>query len=86
MKAKTMAGIFKANPSEETVWGLIKDEIRETKELSLVRKVSSDSGMTAILKEADDRWRAFAKLCPEVNPDAFKISIHKLVPLTKELL
>jgi hypothetical protein len=37
------------------------------------------------LRELDDKWRAFTKLCPEVNPNGFKIALHVLVPLAKEI-
>ena len=86
MKAKEMAATFKADPTAKTASGLVYKVIMETKELAEKRKISSDSALAVILKEADDKWRAFARLCPEIHPDGFKLAIHKSVPASKVLL
>ena len=86
MKAKEMAATFKADPTAKTASDLVYKVIIETKHLAEKRRISSDSALAAILKEADDKWRAFARQCPEINPDGFKMAIHQAVPTSKALL
>jgi len=47
--------------------------------------VRSNHAMAAVIREMDDKWRAFARLCPSVAPDGFRTAIHRLVPVSKEV-
>lgn len=86
MTAKEMAVRFNAAPELNTVADLLFEELNGTRTLALQRKISTDSGMASILRETDDRWRAFAKLCPQINPDGFKLVLHRELPSSKILL
>jgi hypothetical protein len=86
MKAKEMEARFKANPVAQTCAGMCFEMIMETKALALKRGIQSNSALAAILREADDKWRAFARRCPEVNPGGFKAAVHKLLPSAVTLL
>jgi hypothetical protein len=85
MKAKDMAATFQANPDIETARKLIAACILETKTLAEARKIRSDSALRAIIQEVDDKWRAFARLCPEIQPDGFKKALHLNIPTSKEI-
>jgi UPF0288 family protein (methanogenesis marker protein 3) len=85
MKAKEMAEIYKKKPTVDTLARLAHDMVMESKTIAEQRHIKSDSALNSILRELDDKWRAFTKLCPEVNPNGFKIALHVLVPLAKEI-
>lgn len=89
MKAKDMVARYCATPEAEkldTLISIIHDCIKETKTIADARGVKSNSGLTAVLREIDDKYRAFARQCDGVNPDGFKISLHKVIPLSSVLL
>lgn len=86
MKAKEMAALYKANPTDETLREILFQEITGTRKLALLRGVKTNDALRAILVETNDRWQAFARLCPEVNPNAFKIVLHATVPSSKNIL
>lgn len=88
MKAKDLAAKFNAAPEdkrEEVIEDIIFNAIQETRELALKRGVKTDAAMAAIIRECDDKWRAFARLCPAVSPDGFKVVLHKLIPASVSL-
>jgi hypothetical protein len=85
MKAKEMAAKFQANPIPETAAELLHACIMESKALVDQRKVKTDAGLLAVFRELDDKWKAFARLCPEVNPGGFKLALHRVIPVSKEL-
>jgi hypothetical protein len=85
MKAKEMAAEYKANPTMETAKKLVTECILETKTIAEARKIRSDSALRAIIQEVDDKWRAFARLCPEIQPSAFKTALHLSVPTSKDI-
>jgi hypothetical protein len=86
MKAKDMAARYNAAPTIDTLLSIIHDCIKETKTIADARRVKSNSGMAAVLREVDDKYRAFARQCSDVNPDGFKLSVHKVSPASKLLL
>jgi hypothetical protein len=85
MKAKDMAETFKANPTLDTVRDLVTDCILETKTIAEARKIQSDQALRAIIQEVDDKWRALARLCPEIKPDGFKTALHLNIPTSKDI-
>jgi hypothetical protein len=86
MKAAEMAAAYKANPTTKTIADLATEAVMATKTMAEARRIASDSALIAILKEQDDKWRAFARKCPDVNPNGFKIILHQLIPTSKHLL
>jgi len=86
MKAKEMAKRFQESPTEDTLKRLLHDCIMESKDFISRRNVQADDALAGILRELDDKWRAFARLCPQVNPDGFKVGISKVAPVSKEML
>ena len=90
MKAKEMAAAYNAAPTEVEKLAVLQDlvfnEIKGTEKLAKARGAKTNSALAAILREADDRWRAFARLCDGVKPDGFKDCLHAAVPQSKLLL
>jgi len=85
MKAKEMAERFNASPTDDTLIKIAVDCVKETKVIAEARGVRSNHAMAAVIREMDDKWRAFARLCPSVAPDGFRTAIHRLVPVSKEV-
>jgi hypothetical protein len=86
MKAADMAARYKAEPTTQTLGTLAEEAVMATKTMAEQRKISTDSALASILREQDEKWRAFARRCPDVNPEGFKIILHKLIPTSKHLL
>jgi hypothetical protein len=57
----------------------------ETRTKAMARRVTNDASMRAIIREIDDKWRAFVRMCPQVNPDGVKLAVHRLIPESKFL-
>jgi hypothetical protein len=81
MKAKDLAARFKASPTNETLVTLALEVHKEAGVLFKLRKTESNDAYLAVIREQDDKWRAFSRLCPAVNPDGFRLTLHKLAPL-----
>jgi hypothetical protein len=87
MKAKEMSARYIASEDKiSTIVDLASACVMEVKTLSATRHANSPESLKAILREIDDKWRAFARLCPDVLPDAFKIAMHTIVPDSKLFL
>lgn len=80
LRAKDMAEAFKKSPDAETAAKLASRMVIETSELAKRRKVSTNAGLISIWKELDERWRAFARRCPEIKADGFRIALKAAVP------
>ena len=86
MKAADMAKRFnEATDKDKVVRDILFDEIKSTNTVALTRGVKTNAGLLAVLKETDERWKAFCRLCPVVKPTAFKVGLHIAVPSSKEL-
>lgn len=85
MKAADLAEIYTKNRTGETLARLAFNEVKGTAELAKKRKISTNEALIAIIRETDERWRAFSKLCPDVSPEGFKIMLHTMTPVSKEL-
>ena len=88
MRAKDLAKQFNETPSEQRLDLLCKmvgECVSETRDVALARGVKTDSAMKAVIREVDDKWRAFARQCPGVHPDGFKMGLHHFIPPSKEL-
>lgn len=86
MKAKDYHARYLANKTEDELIDIATAMVLETKEIALKRSIKSDSAMAAILREQDDKWKAFVRLNPGINPSFFKIVLHKLIPVAVHLL
>lgn len=85
MNSIEMMARYSVSRNVDTLLDLIIDLIKEIKTLAEKRQVQSDVGISAILREQDDKFHAFARQYPEINPDSFKIVIHKVLPDTIKL-
>jgi len=91
MKAKDMAARYLADRTPENAAKIAYDLVMETSAIATARHCQSNSAMTAVLRECDDKWRAFCRLVSSdefgctVNTNGFKLVLHKLVPLAVEL-
>lgn len=85
MKAKEMAERYQAEPTVKTLTSLAGECIKEVKTMAEARGVRDDNPMRQVIREVDDKWRAFARLCPDVAPGGFKAALHAIVPISKEL-
>lgn len=78
MKAKEYAQQYNAAKTEEekkeAIRKIIVGFVAEVKSLAQARKAVSNSALASIVKEQDDKWRAFARLVEDktVDPDGFK--------------
>ena len=81
MKAEDYAKIWiESGKSTETLMSITILLIKETSTIARERGVGSDEAMASVIKEIDDKWRAFANLFPgEFSPEAFRTSIFRLV-------
>jgi hypothetical protein len=86
MKAEELAARYVCSPNIDTVINLATEVVLETKAIASKRNVQTDAAMTAILREQEDKWKAFARRCPSVRPGAFKLVLHTLVPVAEKLL
>jgi len=74
MKAKALAQIYKESPSQKTLSKIILHMESEVTELINVRQIDSQEGMRQLNRQQEDKWQAFCRLCPEVNPGLWSIS------------
>jgi hypothetical protein len=76
MKAKDYAEKYKeSGKSDKVLKEIIFSFIKEVKEIANARKISSrnDQAIISIIREVDNKWRAFAKFFPgEINPEGFR--------------
>ena len=81
MKAKEYADRYLKDPSDITLWGVGKDIWDETKALIKSRHAQTDAALWSILNEQDRKWRAFARLVKDINPDGYRLLIQKYMPV-----
>jgi hypothetical protein len=86
MKAKEMADRYRAAPTTSTIKMLFHECVKEITTKSKARGAKSDSAVAAVVKEQDDKWKAFSRLCPEVNPGGFRRMLAILLPDTAKLM
>ena len=84
MTSNDFTDIFRKDPTPLTVAKLLYHTIVEANQM--LGQLEDTQAKTAILKEAEQEWRGFARLCPEVKPEALKWALHHTVPESKELL
>ena len=82
LRAKDMAAFFDADPTPETLVKIACAMDAETSEILKERGIKNDASFLSLLKEQDNKWKAFARRCPDVNPLAFRLVIKKLHPTT----
>ena len=80
MNSKEYAVIYKNNPCDETLMTIAEAFFREIKEIAEKRHIQYDIGFVSILDEQDRKWRAFARLCPEIKQDGFRRLVFKQFP------
>ena len=85
MKAKEYHARYKANPTEDELINIAADMITETKQLAEQRRIKEDRALVAIIREQEDKWKAFVRLNPGINPGFFKLALHRLIPTAKML-
>jgi hypothetical protein len=81
MKAKEYAAKYLASPTRETMTDIACAFDADTVSLVKARNVKSDQAFKSILREMDDKWRAFARIAG-CNPDGYRIIMRKLHPTT----
>jgi hypothetical protein len=88
-KAKTLASIYREYPVVDTLKLLALNLVTETGELLRQRGAKSDSALIAVLRQQEDKWKAFcrraADIEPEPSPGAFRKVLLLLIPLAKGL-
>lgn len=77
-----MAAFFNADPTPETLVKIACAMDAETSEILKSRGIQKDASFLSLLKEQDNKWQAFARRCPDVNPMAFRLVMQKLHPTT----
>lgn len=82
LRAKDMAAFFDADPTPEALVKIACAMDVETSEILKARGIQKDASFLALLKEQDNKWQAFARRCPDVNPLAFRLVMQKLHPTT----
>jgi membrane carboxypeptidase/penicillin-binding protein PbpC len=85
MTPTELAEVFNANPTVQEVAKLLYHTIVEANKMA-EQLPDNDPRKAEIFKEADQEWRDFTKLCPQVNAEAFKMALHQTLPATKALL
>jgi len=86
MKAHDMILRYQEAPDFKTLEKLAQELVIESRTMMHKRRAKSNTACAAILRELDDKWRAFASKCPEVNPEGFRIYVHHIAPTSKHLL
>lgn len=87
MKAKEYAEYYQTRLAEgsdsaQTLIGIARQFIDEVESLCKDRHAVSDAAFIAVLKEQDKKWRAFARLVPDVKPDGFIACVKLMAPKT----
>lgn len=85
MKAKEYHARYQANKTDDELIDIATAMVMETKALAEARHIKEDRAMTAIIREQDEKWKAFVRLNPGINPGFFKLALHKLVPVSAHL-
>lgn len=80
-----MVARYQASPSADTLVRIVSDLVQETQTLIEQRQAKSNLALLAIFRELDDKYKAFARKCPDVNPNGFKIGLQAVIPLVKEI-
>lgn len=78
-KAKEQAQQYIDNPTLETMQKIAQEYIRDTGELIKARSCTSNAASRAVIRELDQKWKAFARLA-NVNPDGYKIALRQVLP------
>ncbi len=78
LKAKTMAQAYESEPTIETVASLMKAMQSETAHLIRTRGIKHDAALKPLFREQDDKWRALARRCPDLRPDAYRVVSYVL--------
>lgn len=85
LRAKVIAAYFNESPTIERLREIAIAFHQEAAALMKLRNVKTEGSMLAVLREQDLKWKAFARICPDVKPGAFQAVTHELVPETRAL-
>jgi len=81
MKAKEYAKRYidagRTNQALGAVW---LDMIKEFETIANVRHASSNEAGVAIMREIEQKWKAFARIIGEINPDGFRDMLKHISP------
>ena len=82
MKAKEYYERYKKNPTKEEVESILIDMLIEIKEIAEKRRVQRKSALFAVVKEIEDKWKAFVRLTKDnrIRTDGFRNVLKKLMP------
>ena len=85
LKAKVVAAYFQKSPTAKRLREIAFAFHMEAAALMTSRNVKTERAMLSVFKEQDLKWKAFARVCPEVSPTGFQKVTHELVPETQML-
>lgn len=85
LRAKVVAAYFNESPTIERLRDIAIAFHQEAAALMKSRNVKTENAMLSVLREQDLKWKAFARLCPDVKPTAFQAVTHEFVPETRTL-
>jgi hypothetical protein len=91
MKAKAYAKKLNADlemgrEPAKAVTEILNDFFKEADHLGRMRRVTTDAGLTAILREQSQKWRAFARLVPGIAEDGFYLTVQEIYQDQPEVL
>jgi hypothetical protein len=91
MKAKQYAEKLKADLEKgrepaKAVTEILNDFFKEADHLGKMRRVSTDAGLAAILREQSQKWRAFARLVTGIAEDGFYLMVQEIYQEKPEVL
>ena len=83
MKAKEYADRYNSGPTDKTLVEIACEFDQETASLLKKRGIERNDGFLSVLREMDDKWKAFARRCGgNVNEDGYRIVMRQLHPET----
>ena len=74
--------IADGSDSNQVLVGIVRQFIDEVISIANERHVERNDGFIAIIKEQDQKWRAFARLVPDVKPSGFIDCVAFIAPDT----
>lgn len=79
MRAKEYAAKFNANPTSETLQGILDEFIKSTKTLVEQRHCQTDAACLSVLTELEQKWQAFSRLTG-IPGDGYARAIKAILP------
>lgn len=71
-KAKEYADMYNENPSAQMCKTIVVEFLNEVKEIMGKRHTHGNEALFSVLDEQDRKWRAFARLVPDIKPSGFE--------------